>query len=326
MKLSRLIQRAFDSTLANWPLILIRIASSVAMTLVAIAAVVPVVALFVIAGVSASLTDFETSSAIIDWAISNVLLLLAIIAIITIAFAVGIAIHAFTTGGVAGIYLEADFAAPRDQWTRKDLARFSPDLWFRHGAATWWRIFLIYNITWGLFLLLLTLPLLLIVPLVLLMESPEAMAIIGCAAVVFGLMALAVGSIFVHVWTQIAVLQQVRRRAGVVAAIRSSLGTIAGDPLRIGLITGLLIVISLALGAFAFGFQLVVDLGSTFSELPLLFMPAQIILSLLQSLVSVVVGAWFLASLSTVVNESAAAEGALASDRVPGPPFATSGG
>ncbi|HUP64156.1 MAG TPA: hypothetical protein VM557_02595 [Thermoanaerobaculia bacterium] len=325
MKLSRLIQRAFDSTLANWPLLLIRIASSVAMTVVAVAAIIPVVALFVIAGVSASLTDFETSSAIIDWAISNVFLLLAIIAIITIAIAFAVAIHAFTTGGVAGIYLEADFAAPREQWTRKDLDRFKPDRWLRHGAATWWRIFLIYNITWGLFLLLLTLPLLLIVPLVLLMDSPETMAIIGCAGAVFGLMALIIGSIFVHVWTQIAVLQQVRRRAGVMAAIRSSFGTILGDPLRIGLLTGLLILISLALGAFAFGFQIIVDLGSTFSELPILFMPAQIILSLLQSLVSVVVGAWFLASLSTVVNESAAAEGIPSADRDPGPPFATSG-
>lgn len=325
MKLSRLIQRAFDSTLANWPLILIRIASSVAMTLVAVAAVIPVVAIFVIAGVSASLADFETSSSMLEWAMSNILLLLAIIAILTIGVAVAIAIHAFVTGGVAGIYLEADFAAPRDAWTRRDLDRFSPELWLRHGAATWWRIFLIYNITWGLFLLLLTLPLLLIIPILLLIGSPEAMAIIGCAAVIFGMMALVAGSIFVHVWTQIAVIQQVRLRAGVVTAIRTSLRTILRDPLRIGLLAGVLILVSFALGAFAFGIQLVVDVGSSVSELPLLFMPTQILFSLLQSLVSVVIGSWFLASLATVVNESAAASEDTATEATPGPPFATSG-
>ncbi|MBW3672006.1 MAG: hypothetical protein KY432_10100, partial [Acidobacteria bacterium] len=53
--------------------------------------------------------------------------------------------------------------------------------------------------------------------------------------------------------------------------------------------------------AAQFGFEIGMNLG----ELALLLIPVQVVFSLLQTVVSIFVGAWLMACFATIVNESA---------------------
>lgn len=305
MRLVALIQRGFDSTISNWPLLLIRIAGSVAMTMVVLAAIIPVAVAVVYTGTMTDIEMVSTSEGMIEWLLSNAVLIIALILVLTLIIAVAIAIHAFVTGGGAGIYLDADRAAPRERWTRSQLALFSPDSWMRHARRTWWQIFIIYNLTWGIFTILILLPLLAIVPLFLSAGRAPELGVLGCAGVAVWLFAVIVGSVVVHSWTELAVLDTVRApRARVLAPMRNGISILFSNLGRILVLIILMVLVTLAVGSLAFATQFGLELGMNMGDLALLFLPIQIAFSLLQTFLSVFLSAWLMACFATIVNES----------------------
>lgn len=296
MTLGKLIQRGFDNTLANWPLLLIRVAGSVAMTLVILVAIVPV-AMFAI--YSGTMTDIEALGSLETagvWVMQNLVLIVALIIILTLILALAIALHSFVTGGVAGTYLDADRAAPPAGWLRSQFAVFTPDKWFHHAKRSWWQVFLIYNITWGVWAVVLLAPLLVVIPILMAAQDESVVAVMGCVAVVAWLMFAFFGSIFVHIWTELAILDCLRgQRTRVMGAIREGLAVFLANFGRILVLVVLMVVVTIAAGSFSVAMQFGFELGMSVDELAIIFIPIQILLSLIQTVVSVIVSAWLMA-------------------------------
>lgn len=305
MTLGSLIQRGFDSTIANWPLLLIRVAGSVAITLVVLAAIIPIVAFAIYSGTMTGIESVTTTAAMIDWLLSNAVIIAALFLVLTLILAVAIAVHSFITGGVAGIFLDADRIAPREQWTRRQLAAFRPDSWMRHGLQTWWKIFIIYNLTWGIWSVILLLPLLLMIPLMMGIGESGAAAAIGCVVVGLWLGFAFVGSIFVHLWTQLAILDCVRERA-ILTPLRRGLSIFFGSFLKIIALVILSIAVTFGIAGLSIAAQFGFEIGMNLGELALLLIPVQVVFSLLQTVISVFVNAWLMACFATIVNESVA--------------------
>lgn len=321
MRLLPLIQRAFDSTIANWPLLLIRVAGSVAMTIVIVAAVVPVVLFAIYSGTMTDIESVSSSDEVIQWLWANAIVIMALILVITLIVAVAIAIHAFISGGVAGIYLDADRTAPRESWVRQQLALFSPDRWLAHARRTWWPIFIIYNLTWGIWCLILLLPLAVVVPLFIAAAGNEALGVAGCLILAIWIFAAFFGSVFVHIWTELAVIDCVRgAEARVLASLRGGVSLLLSNFIRVIALVFLMFIVTLAIGSASFAMQFGFELGMQADELALIFIPIQIVFSLVQTAISVVMSAWLMAGFATIVNESRGTSGA----PLPSPP-ATAG-
>jgi hypothetical protein len=143
------LRRGLDSTIANWPVIALRIAESVVLIGICIAAViVAVVPAVVAAGLSKDeiINSSDPPAAIIGWLIGHLMLFVWMFALAFVVFGVLLAIHAFFEGGAAQIYVDAERNAKRVPAPGRDGFRaFSVDRWLAGGAASWWRIFLLYN-------------------------------------------------------------------------------------------------------------------------------------------------------------------------------------
>ncbi|MDX1582329.1 MAG: hypothetical protein R3338_01895 [Thermoanaerobaculia bacterium] len=305
MRLIPLIQRAFESTIANWPLLLIRVAASVAMTVVVLIAVIPIVFFAIYSGTMSGIESVTTSADMLEWLWRNAIVVAALLVAITLIVAVAIAIHAFVSGGVAGVFLDADRAAPREAWTRAQLAAFTPDRWLGHATRTWWPIFIIYNLTWGIWFLVLMLPLVIVIPLFIGMAENEVLGIAGCVILFFWVFAAIVGSIIVHVWTELAVLDCVAAEmAKIIAPIRHAFSILMKNAIRVIALVLLMFLIAIATSGVSVGMQIGFELGMQIDELAFLLIPVQIMFSLIQTMISVFVGAWLMACFATIVNES----------------------
>lgn len=304
MRLVTLIQRAFDSTIANWPVLLIRIAGSVAMTFVVIAAVIPVVMFVVYSGTMTDIESVSTSAEMLQWLWSNAIAIAALIIVISLIVAVAIAIHSFITGGVAGVFLDADRRAPREGWTRSQLAAFSPDAWMSHALRTWWPVFIIYNVTWGIWFLILLLPLLVAIPLLIRVQENAALGAAGCFLIAVWLLATVFGSLLVHVWTELAILDCVREeRRRYLAPLRIGFSILLNNLGRLIALVLLMILVMIAVSSISLGMQFGFELGTKIDRIAFLFIPVQILLSLVQTVISVLVSSWLMACFATIVNE-----------------------
>ncbi len=304
MTISALIQRGFDNAIANWQLLLIRIAGSVAVTMVVLAAIVPIVMFAIYSGTMTGIELIDDQGEMIDWLLSNAIVIGIFIIVLTLIIAVAVAIHSFITGGVAGIYLDADRAAPRANWIRRQLAVFSPDRWLLHGRRTWWPIFVLYNLTWGIWTILLLLPLLLVVPLLIAADGRPEAGFAACAIIV-GWVGVAIGgSIVVHIWTELAIITCVREGGRILAPLRRGLSILMSNFVKVIVLLVLMFAVTFGLAGVSFAAQFGFEMGSNVGEIALLLVPIQIVFSVIQTVISVVAGAWLMACFATIVNES----------------------
>ena len=145
------LRRGFDSTLANWPLIAIRIAQSILFVMIVVAsifaAIVPV-------GIAASFSNFknldEPAQAIATFVIEHWPLIAYIFVIVLIVTIVLVAIHAFVEAGSARVFVDAERNATGDAPKRDSFRVFNMDRWMQGGRTSWWTVFWIYNIVWGI--------------------------------------------------------------------------------------------------------------------------------------------------------------------------------
>jgi len=294
------IRRGFENTLANWPVILIRLGEVVVLTLLIIgtiiAAVVPI-------AVSAGLSQLDLqrpedaaqifATLFIEHWILIVYLLLLFFAI----FGVLIAVHSFVEAGSAQVFIDGERVP--------GFRAFAFDRWMLGGRKGWWPVFWIYNIAWSVGLLLPLALLLVTIVGMLVVDQTAGRVAIGCIGIVFAVLLLIPIAVLVGMWTQKAIAICVSRSLGALDALRAARREIRLDLGRHLGVFLLLMVVSIVVAGFISGVSFPFSIGShahrTF--LPLFFAPMQIALSVFQNAVSAAIGAWFLASFVALTEE-----------------------
>ena len=297
------IQRGFDNVIANWPLLLIRLAENAALAFVIIAAVFGAILPIAFFGAFAEeLRDFQTPQELLDAMLGTpLLMILYVFLILSLVLTMALAIHSFVQGGVVGCYLEgerkAKMAGPGE---RSRFKVFTPDLWIRYGRRDWWPLFLIYNATWGLFGLILLLPLIALLVLIFSVRDTDAVIPLTCGGLVVVFLLMFLGAIVVHLWSTCAiVLRSTGRQVGAALSEGWRVTVRRIVPLIVLAIIALAVSFAAAgsIGVGGFGLGVI----SSVPGMALLTIPVQIGISFLQTAVSIAVYSWFLAAVISLI-------------------------
>jgi hypothetical protein len=295
------IRRGFENALANWPLILIRIAEGVVFGVIIvgsiIAAVIPVL---VTAGLSRDVDyrNLENVAQLLGTlVIEHWALLLYILALFVLILGVLIAIHSFVEAGCARIYIDGE--------RTPGLKAFAADRWFRGGVGGWWAVFWIYNLAWSVGALVLLGPLVVTMAGMLAVSEAMGRVAIGCAGLGFTLLLFLPTAILVGMWTQKAIVVCVARTLGAVEALRAARREIKLDFGRHLAVMLILMVLGFIAAMVISGMSFPLSIGDhrRVSFLPLFFAPMQIALSFVQAAASAAIHAWSLASFAALTEE-----------------------
>jgi hypothetical protein len=301
---SDVLRRGIDSVLANWPLLLMRIAESIVVAALAIAAALAVIVPIL---VSIGLSKFEDFQHIDDPAdlvrnifLNHWLVLVYVLIGITALLFVFLALHAFVEGGAAEILVSAERQAGDEPVNeRRRLEAFSMDRWLRGGARMWWPIFWIYNATWGLGGLIMLVPLVLIAALMLLSRGNPAAIAIGCFGLLATFFIVMIVGIVVGLWTEKAIVVLAARNDGTASALSDGWRELRAD---LGRHFGAaFVIIVIAIGAAGVMVMFSAALGFTRSAgAQILFLPVRLGISLVNTFVSAAIGNWLLASFAAL--------------------------
>jgi hypothetical protein len=305
---TEVLRRGFDNTVANGPLILIRIAEGIVFVGIIIAAVVAAV---VPIAVAAGLSKFDISNssnpaeAVAAAIVQHWMLIVYLLLILTLVLLVLVAIHSFVEAGTAQVFVDAERRAKPVTAPRRDVfSVFTIDRWMAGGRQGWWSIFWIYNATWSVAGLIILIPLLITMVLMVAVGDTAAKVMAGCAGLLLAvIIAIPVG-VVTAIWTQKAITICVARAATAGVALRSAWDEMRADFGRHLAVAFVLFMISIGgamvISMLSLPFQIGQQHNSVFS---LAFAPLRIISSFAQTIFSAAVGAWFLASFVALTED-----------------------
>lgn len=294
------LRRAFNSTLNNWPLLVLRIAETILFLAIIIGAAIATIVPFL---VSAGMSDFgdmkadEIAQTLAAKLLENWILIVYALVMMLVVFAVLIAIHAFIDGATAQILVDSERLDTNNAF---DLGR-----WLRGGASSWWRIFWIYNAIWSIAGLVMLVPLMATIAGMLLMPNAGGRVAIGCGGLAISLVVMFPAAIVAAIWTQKAVAIVVARNTTVMDAVRASRLEIVGDLSRHLVVAILVMAISIA-GSMLIsmaGWPLSLIGQNNHSAMFGILAPVQFVISFLQSIFSAAVNTWFLAAYISMTEE-----------------------
>jgi hypothetical protein len=306
------LRRGGDNTIANWPLILIRLAETLLFGILAVVTIfVALVPIFVSIGIELSKLTTPDDLAEAAFALmSRWILLVWVFVAITVLTIIFVAMHAFVEAGSARVYVDAERAAgPAMLGPRARFRTFTMDRWLSGATDGWWTVFWIYNLGWGLAGLILLIPL---VPtlafLLIFREEPGAALAIGCMGLMLTALFLIVVGIVTGMWVNRALNEWAAHSLGARASLSTAWSAIRLDLARHVLVLLAIIVVGLAGSSFfasfsffaAFGDAMGGSQGSIFN---LFTMPLRLVGSFLSSAFSAAVSAWYLASYSALATE-----------------------
>jgi hypothetical protein len=304
------LRRGLDNTIANWPLILIRIAEAIVFVMLVIAAVIAILApILVSVGIEVSKIDTPDD---IEGAVSSLLtrwvLLLWIVVAFSFVFLLMIAIHAFVEAGCARVYVDAErIAGPQTEGPRTRFQVFSMQRWFAGATDGWWTLFWIYNLAWGVAGLILLIPLLPTLVLMLLLREQVPVALgIGCIGLLAFLMLLIVVGVLTGMWTHRAIASWAVRRWGARDALAVGWRAVRTDFGRHLLVALAAIVVSMAGSTFFAGFGFFAGIGEGMSNsdlFALATLPVRFAGSFFSTIFSAAVTSWYLASYAALATE-----------------------
>lgn len=306
------LRRGILSTLANWPVILTRIAETAVMFGVMIVAVIgAIVPPLIEAGVQQwTLPTGNNPGEIVLQILTEHAALFAYLVLFLCAIAlVIVAIHSVVTAGATRIYVDAERAAPdAPELRREQFAVFTMERWSAGARAWWLRIFWIYNGAWGYASLIFLLPLLIVMALLAMAinaESTAGLIAASCGGLaLLALVAIPLG-IVTAMWAQKAIVICVARDIGAREALRSGWRETRADFLRHFVIFFLITIMSAGASALAstlfaplsFPMRGGGDLGALF------FGPMHIVSMAAQSAISSAVGLWIIAAFAAMTGE-----------------------
>jgi hypothetical protein len=303
------LRRGLDSTIANWPVIALRIAESVVLIGICIAAViVAIVPAIVAAGLSKDeiMNSSDPAGAIVGWLIGHLMLFVWMFALAFIVLGVILAIHAFVEGGAAQIYVDAERNAKRLPIPGRDSFRtFSIDRWLAGGAASWWRIFWLYNWAWSIGLLFVLVPLMLTIAGLILVSDTVGRVAVGCVGLAIAIFILIPVAIVVSIWCAKAITICVARSLPARESLRLAWRAVRDDLGRHLAVAVIAFVVSIAINSIVSAFS--IPMTITQHQLPsltLLFTPVRLASSVVQSMLSAAVGSWLLACFVSMTEES----------------------
>jgi hypothetical protein len=307
---TEVLRRGLDSTLANWQLIALRIAENFLFVLIIIASIL---AAIVPIAVAAGLSHFDlrnadnAAQAIAAIVVEHWALILYILVIITVVLGLLIAIHSFVEAGNARVFVDAERGAGRGAAQRTAFRAFTIDRWLQGGRSSWWSVFWIYNVAWGIAGLIMLIPLLTTLAGMLAINEPGGRVAIGCAGLVFTFLVVIPLALFVTVWTQKAIVVCVARAAMASAALRLGWAEIRNDFARHFSVAFLVFVIAfggaMTISMLTAPLSFVRGVSHGDPVVNLAFAPMQILSSVLQGVFSAAVGLWFLASYVGLTEE-----------------------
>ncbi len=295
--------------LANWPLIAIRIAENFLLVLLffgsIIAAVVPL-------GIAAAFSNFDLRNAegpaeaiaavVVDhWPVIVYVMLIA-----TVVMIVLLAIHAFVEAGSARVFVDAERNGTAVVRTRESFRTFNMDRWLAGGRASWWTVFGIYNIVWGIGGLILLIPLVMTIAGLLLVSETGGIVAVACGGLLLTFLILIPLAIVMAVLTQKAITVAVARSASARPAVRAGWTEIRRDLGRHFAVAFIIVAIALGGSMVIASFTAPISFMKDIGHAPLTsiaFAPAQIISSVAQTVFSAAVGLWFMAAYVGLTEE-----------------------
>ena len=285
--LNEILQRAFDNALANWPLLLLRAATTFIALLLCVGAVVmvvmPIGVAALLAGFSFNMRDFDAEAFLAKLTSAWVLWLwvLPIAAVVLLAL---VAIYTFLEAGSARIYVDGErlAAASGSPMPQRDAFRAFSGKRFLAGAREgWWRVFSVWNIGWTFGSLVILVPALVVLLAVLLGRGSAAAIVIGCLGIAVILLVTIVVFFLTALWVGKATAVTIARGLAPNDALRAAWGELRRDFARHAIVVVISIGLSMALGML-------------FSALPLPFRALGTRSVLFFAGVSVHVGSWIL--------------------------------
>lgn len=312
------LRRAFDNLIANWPLILIRIAEQVALVLGVVLMIAAMIAPFFLAGAFELFDSLENPDEVLEQIMSfeSLLTIAASLAILLVGSILLLAVHAFVESGVTGCYIDGERSAAGANPPRRSFAVFTPERWLRHARARWWHVFLIYNITWGIFGIIVMLPLAVAAAIVAVgRENPFAI-VAGCAVAVAAIFGLILIGVLVSLWTHIAVACAIVRSGSVRESLRLSVTSLRRQWLAYLIAFVVTFAVSGGVGMVMFFMSTVAGALASLPHAGIAFVPLQILVSVAQAVASLVVSSWLVAAVAAIVTsqeggETGAATGAV---------------
>lgn len=308
------LRRGLDTTIANWPVIVLRIAESFVFAAIAIAGIlVAIVPAIVAAGLSVD--DIKNSSdpggAVVEWLVGHVMLFVWIFALAFIVLGIMIAIHSFVEGASARIYVEGErAAAKRPDAVRDSLSVFTFDRWLAGGAASWWQIFWVYNLAWSVTLMLVLVPLLITIILMLAISDTVGRVVVGCSGVVLAVLILIPTGIVTSIWCKKAITICVARAVSARDALRQGWREFRADLGRHLAVAVIVFVISMALNSVVSAFSVPMNISQNitqhqhgFPPMALIFAPVRVIVGVIQGMIGAAISSFFLACFVSMTEE-----------------------
>jgi hypothetical protein len=301
--ITEVLRRGFDSTVANWPVIALRIGESLVFAAIVIAAILAaLVPALVAAGLSKDdiINSGDPGGAVITWLIAHLMLFVWMFALAFVVLGVLIAIHSFIEGGSAQIYVDAERASK----SRNDLHAFSIDRWLSGGAASWWRIFWLYNLAWSVGLIFVLVPLVITIAAMLVVSDTPIRVGIGCVGVALAVLVLIPVGIVTSIWCTKAITICVGRALSARESLRLGWRAVRDDLGRHLAVALILFVVSMALNSLVSAFT--IPMNFTSQRLPgvaLMFAPVRLFAGVVQGVVSAAVGSCLLACFVSMTEE-----------------------
>ena len=297
-----IIQRSLRNVFANWPLLLIRIAEAVAVAIVMVGAFVAAFLPSAI-GVFSSIRSGGGPEQFAEALLAHPVLLILGFLVVCLGLVAALAIHAFIEAGAVGIYLEGwKAAAALGSQNRQVYDRFSSDAWIAHARRSWWKVFLVYNAIWGLFGLILILPLIAIGVAIVGMVQQNALAAIGCLGAGVLIVVTLVASLIFNVWTRLAVADAVERSGTAGESVRRGWQLIFGRLSDVVVVVAVFIGVSI--GTMVIFGSLYFVIGIISNLAPLASLPVQLMVSLGNNVLSVILSGWLAAAMAGVLLKS----------------------
>lgn len=309
------LRRGLDNAVANWGLIVVRVAEMFVFAAVAIAAALAIlVPLLVSIGIAVDDIDSpeDLESLLVSLADQWVWLLwiFAGIAVLLLFF---VAAHSFVEAGCARVAADADRAAgPAVDGPRPRFRVFSAQRWWAGGKDGWWTLFWIYNFAWSVAGLILLVPL---IPTAVVMflsrETPPLQIATGCAGLLVTVLLFLVVGIVTNMWTTRATTEWAVQGSGAAASLTTAWAALKGDLGRHLLIALAVVVIAMAGSSFFASFSYIAAFGELFhrgATTQIFTIPLRLVATVLNWGFSAFVSSWYLAAYAALAVESSKKE------------------
>jgi hypothetical protein len=308
------LRRGFDNTVANWPLILIRLAAQLLYVALAVGGAIAIlVPTLISVGIRLeNMVSPDDVMSALELLLQQWMIFVWIFVGITVLLLVIVLIQSFVTAGHARVAVDADrLAGPLTEGPRSRYRAFSMERWLAGATDGWWTLFWIYNLAWGAGGLILLIPLLPTLVLMLLFRNEEGLALAtGCLGLAVSLLVLFVVGIVTNIWTTRAIASWALRRSTARGALAAAWREFRGDFLRHAGVAICIVVVGMAGSTFFAGFSMLGAFGDIVSREGggagfggFFMFPVRIIASLASTAFSAAVAGWYLAAYAALAVE-----------------------